>query len=586
MQLNRQVSKGLLIAAALGVAAVVGCIDHSVTGPSSQTGPAVRLLLQDGNGQTGAVGAALPTPITIKVLDANGLGASGTTVTFSVRRGNGTLGSPTAVSNSAGIATTTWTMGNTPGAGSVTAILSTSLSLDSVVVTATAVTGAPGIVNVTAGDAQNALINTLLPTAIAVKITDLLGNPVSGVAVNWTVPAANLGGIVSPATSVSDANGAATTQWTLGAFGGAQSLSVAVAGVPPLTVHANAVPPNSNATFKIVSGNGQVGQSAGQLAQPLVVSVTDAKGSPISGVQVNWTQGSGNLDGHIAPSPAVTDATGQASVFWTLGANTRDTVATDSVTASLAGNLPGTGTLVFTASARPAPRVRFVRGTSSAAACANVYGGACPVGTQVDTTGATLGDTLIMQVYDPATGNGVAGISVTWAPQAGDAVDGTSVNSVVTTDNFGYAKNIWLLRSNSGTAIPPSSVAKRMIASVANIGQVEYRAKVYPGRWATVSVVTAPVNLHADSSNTVVFKVTDANGYAVSGATASIAVSAGTSAPTSGFTAADGTYSVAWRFGTSPGAQTISITVTTLATGPYAITTGPVTYVAAYGVNK
>ena len=575
MQLNRQASKGLLIAAVLGVAAMIGCIDHSVTGPSSRTGPAVRLLLQDGNGQTGAVGAALPTPITIKVLDANGLGTSGTTVTFSVRRGNGTLGSPTAVSNSAGIATTTWTMGNAPGAGSVTAILSTSLSLDSVVITATAVTGPAAIVNVTAGDAQNALINTQLPTAIAVKVTDLLGNPVSGVAVNWTVPAANLGGIASPATSISDANGAATTQWTLGAFGGAQSLNVAVAGVPPLTVHANAVPPNSNATFKIVSGNGQVGQSAGQLAQPLVVSVTDAKGAPISGVQVNWTQGSGNLDGHIAPSPAVTDATGQASVFWTLGANTRDTVATDSVTASLAGNLPGTGTLVFTASARPAPRVRFVRGTTAGQ----------PAGTQVDTTGATLGDTLIMQVYDPATGNGVAGITVTWTPQAGDAVDGTSVNSVVTTDNFGYAKNVWLLRSNSGTAIPTSSVAKRMVASVASIGQVEYRARVYPGQWSTVSVVTAPINLHADSSNTVAFKVTDANGYAIPGATVGIAVSAGTAAPTSGLTAADGTYSVAWKFGPTAGAQTISITVTTTATGPYAITTGPTTYVAAYGVN-
>ncbi|MBI1809917.1 MAG: Ig-like domain-containing protein, partial [Gemmatimonadetes bacterium] len=537
-------------------------------------GLAVRLLLQDGNGQSGAVGAALPTPIAIKVLDANGLGVPGATVTFSVRKGNGTLGSPTAVSDTAGVARTTWKMGNTPGAGSVTAILSTALVLDSVVVTATAITGPAAIVNVTAGDSQNAGTGSLLPTAIAVQVTDILGNPVAGVTVNWSLAAANLGGTVSPASSTSDANGNATTQWTLGAFSGVQVLNVLVAGAPTLAVHANAASPNANATFKIVSGNGQVGQSAGQLQQPLVVSVADAKGVPISGVQVNWAQGSGNLDGHIAPNPAVTDANGQASVLWTLGANNRDSVAVDSVTATLSGNLPGTGTLVFTASARPAPRVRFIRGTTAGQ----------PAGSQVDTTGATLGDTLIMQVYDPATGNGVAGISVTWTPQAGDAVDGTSVNSVVTTDNFGYAKNIWVLRSNAGVPIPPNTVAKRMIASAANIGQVEYRARVYPGRWSNVSVVTAPVNLHADSSNTVVFKVTDSNGYAISGATIGVAVTAGT-ASGGGFTAADGTFSVAWKFGAAAGPQSISITVTTFATGPYTETRGPSTYTAAYGVN-
>ena len=135
--------------------------------------------------------------------------------------------------------------------------------------------------------------------------------------------------------------------------------------------------------------------------------------------------------------------------------------------------------VVFHAAVRPSFRIRMVNLADTL---------------QRDTTGATLKDTLVVQVYDPATGNGVQGISVTWTTQAPTGTDGFAVNSVDTTDNTGLAKNRWVLRSSAdGSAIPSSVVAKRMVANATGIGQVEFKARAYPGamRSVTGSMTTA-----------------------------------------------------------------------------------------------
>jgi hypothetical protein len=71
----------------------------------------------------------------------------------------------------------------------------------------------------------------------------------------------------------------------------------------------------------IVSGNNQSGGIGQQLASPLVVSLVDGAGSPVSGVSVVFsvTQNNGTLTGGQQTVAVVSDSSGHASTSWTLG---------------------------------------------------------------------------------------------------------------------------------------------------------------------------------------------------------------------------------------------------------------------------
>ena len=94
-----------------------------------------------------------------------------------------------------------------------------------------------------------------------------------------------------------------------------------------------------------ISGDGQDGFVDQTLLEPLVVGVTTASGSVVSGVSVTWVVTAGG--GSLSSSNTTTNAQGQASVTWTLGpvAGTDNNTATASV-AGLAGS-----PVTFTASA-------------------------------------------------------------------------------------------------------------------------------------------------------------------------------------------------------------------------------------------
>jgi hypothetical protein len=79
---------------------------------TSQPGPASRMSVSAGSGQSGPPNAALPTPLSVRVSDAGGNAKPGETVTFTVLTGGGSIASATAVSNAQGIATSgAWTIG-------------------------------------------------------------------------------------------------------------------------------------------------------------------------------------------------------------------------------------------------------------------------------------------------------------------------------------------------------------------------------------------------------------------------------------------------------------------------------------------
>ncbi|HEV8411471.1 MAG TPA: hypothetical protein VGQ30_13245, partial [Gemmatimonadaceae bacterium] len=73
--------------------------------------PASQLILQSGNAQTGTVGTNLAQPLVVKVAASDGVGVQGTTVTFAVASGGGSVTNTSAVSDANGLAQTTFKLG-------------------------------------------------------------------------------------------------------------------------------------------------------------------------------------------------------------------------------------------------------------------------------------------------------------------------------------------------------------------------------------------------------------------------------------------------------------------------------------------
>jgi hypothetical protein len=93
----------------------------------------------------------------------------------------------------------------------------------------------PATVSLFSGGGQTVPPSTPLPDSIVVRVTDVFEAPKAGVTVNWSVTSG--GGSVSPATSVTDANGRAAARWTAGAAG-LQELRATVGQLEPVLVSA------------------------------------------------------------------------------------------------------------------------------------------------------------------------------------------------------------------------------------------------------------------------------------------------------------------------------------------------------------
>jgi plastocyanin len=131
----------------LGVMAALlaaACGSGDDTGPESR--PVVaKAATKSGDLQSGAVGEALPNDLRV-VVTRDGAPASGVAVTWST--GSGSLDPSSAETDVDGLSTSTWTLGNTPGAVTATASV-TNATGSPVSFTATATDdGGPGGVTV------------------------------------------------------------------------------------------------------------------------------------------------------------------------------------------------------------------------------------------------------------------------------------------------------------------------------------------------------------------------------------------------------------------------------------------------------
>ncbi len=384
-------------------------------------GAASRIQALVGGGETAIVNTAVTTAPAVLVTDQFGNPVAGTTVTFTVASGGGSLGAPGAVTtDGAGIATSpAWTIGTAVGANTLTAT-ATALTGSPVTFSATGTAAAASLMAAFAGDGQAALPGTLVSINPAVKVTDQFGNPIAGVPVTFTP---SLGGIVTGPTAATDASGvAAVGSWTLGTAPGLNTLDATATGLPTVTFTAQGIVSTAS-SIALNGGNAQTA-TVGAILAAYSVKVLDAAGAPVMGVPVSWAVPPNS--GTITPAQPTTDAAGIATATRTLG-----TVAgTQTATASV-GGLAGSP-VTFSATALADVPTQLVKQS-------------------VDLPSATVATSVVAPVVKVADrfGNGVAGAIVSFVVTAGGGIVGAAAD---TTDILGLATaGSWTLGSLTGT---------------------------------------------------------------------------------------------------------------------------------------
>ena len=308
----RRLPLGVCTLAVLTVLAS-GCGDS--TSPQ-RPGTPTDIKVSAGDGQTGAAASVLAGPLAAKVTDAKGLGVPGIDVEFQVMPGSGTVSPISARTNSAGVATTSWTLPTTAGFdATVRAVLvnpTTGALVDSVSFKATVVGGPPTSWYQASWPYQAATGSTVGP--LSVVLFDQYGNRSTGTRVTWTVTAG--AGTLSAPTSLSDANGVASVNLTLGTTPGTNSVRATVG--------------NLSATFSVQGKEagrpetmyalGYPGVAAVSDALLLKVAVLDGLGQPVAGGTVSWSVLGGG--GALSSATSATDATGVATIQYTMGSAT------------------------------------------------------------------------------------------------------------------------------------------------------------------------------------------------------------------------------------------------------------------------
>jgi adhesin/invasin len=216
-----------LIAGCLTLLSITACSGDS----TSPTPVLTTINVASGGAQTATVGTALPSPVVAKVTDQSGNPIAGIIVTFTPSATSGTVSATQITTDSTGTASVTWTLGTVAGSDTMS-VMAGSLTPQTVVASATP--GAPAALTIVAGNNQTAPIDSTLSTTLQVKVADQYGNVIPNAVVSWTDDA---GGMFSTTSTLTDANGIATVQYTLGSSPGPEDVvaSITVAGAPMTT---------------------------------------------------------------------------------------------------------------------------------------------------------------------------------------------------------------------------------------------------------------------------------------------------------------------------------------------------------------
>jgi hypothetical protein len=339
--------------------------DAFPTADFSETNANYTVNVIQGSGQTAGVDDPFPTPLEVQVVNQQGFGVGGVTVTFSAPETtaggsfggagtcNGTTCTVSVVTDNngypdVGYATApTFTANGTAGAYHVTASAAGAATAASF-----SETNAAGGLVMVQGSPQTAAINTQFATSLEVEVTGAGGTGVEGKSVTFTAPTTgNATGTFSNGTHtitvMTDTNGDAIEVFKAnGSTNGTNPYSVTATSGTLNTVTFTLT--NANYTVKVIYGSGQTVAPGTAFPNALIAQVTNQQGFGVGGVTVTFSApettagGSftgGTCNGTTCTVSVVTDNNGYPDVGYatapTFTAN--GTAGSYSVTASVPG---------------------------------------------------------------------------------------------------------------------------------------------------------------------------------------------------------------------------------------------------------
>ena len=177
-------------------------------------------------------------------------------------------------------------------------------------------------------EARTAVVGSTIPANVHVAVN---GVPTGGITVTWNVSTS--GGTSNPTTSVTDANGFATTQWTLNDTVRVSTLTAAVVNASSVTLQVTTIGGAATTVAKVTADSVAVVAGASTL---ITVRVKDKAGNPVTGATITWTKSGG---GALTAATTTTGSSGNGQVVF----STDPTPKSYTVTAT-AGSL---GSLTF-----------------------------------------------------------------------------------------------------------------------------------------------------------------------------------------------------------------------------------------------
>lgn len=330
---------------------------NALLGGGSASPPIVERIKPVERDIVGQAGTTLNDAIRVRVIVVSGPQSGQTIPNVSLRVGTGLSpgAGPTAtcvgegdvaMTDSNGVASCNLVVGGRLGLAPLQVVVGSAINLGGTSLNLDVRPGPPSTVRLVQGNNQSGLPGERLRLAFVAEISDSFGNVLPGIAGQWEVATPNsitLANIVS----TSDSNGRVSALGTLGTVPGANVVrfrSGNATGTFTFTVNI------AITGLQAVSGNGQTTITNQPFPQPLIVQVTDDRGTPAPGQPVVFSVVGGTAT--LSSGTVTSGADGRASVNVTAGSvagtiTIRATLGSLSQTFTLTSRLPGP---VFTAS--------------------------------------------------------------------------------------------------------------------------------------------------------------------------------------------------------------------------------------------
>jgi hypothetical protein len=398
----------------------------------------------------------------------------------------------------------------------------------------------PAAVVESGGNQQTGVAGTALAQPLRVRVTSGSGAGIAGVTVAFT--AAGSSGGVSVGAAVTDADGFASTIWTVGTTAGVD-LDTVRARVNALeaAVFTATVTAASAASLSLVSGDAQTGRPGQSLSQPLVVIVRDQYGNPRSHVDVTWSVVSGG--GTLSNDASTSGFDGRGSTIWTPGND-----GPNAVRAS-AGTLVGSPVSFVAVIPEPVRHLAIHSGDAQSAL-----------------PGSLLAEPLVVRVTD-ASGNPVPDIAIDWSVSGGGSVSASTVQ----TGSNGRAS---VSRTLGVTAGPQAAFASAQGVQGSPVVFGHLAQEGVPDRLVKVSGDNQVAPAGTELNEALVIQVLNAAGDPVPNRAVLWAINSGNGSitPTNTTTDAQGRASTRWTLGTAAGSNRVDVIVSGVGSATFSAT--------------